>query len=221
MENSLLKKIADGDKIFFKPFYGQGGNGIIVLKVHGDNIYHKGKVVPNGQISRLLNQRKSYVIQKGIKQREDINLISSTSVDTLRCVTQLIGEEAKLCVCVMRIGRNGSEVDNSSQGGLSVQVDTEKGYLYKYATVELTGEVYDKHPDSGFVFENFMIEGWSHIKQQILDYARSIPEAKELSWDVAITKEGIEVIEINFGYGLTHLQCCCGGLRRVLNVFPH
>lgn len=220
-ESTLISLFSEGDKIFFKPVFGQGGKGIIVLKINNGVVTHKGKTIKSGDIKVLLSNKDLYVIQKGIIQRKDISQVCAASVNTLRCVTQWNGNEPKLCVCVMRIGRNGSDVDNSSQGGLSVQVDENTGRLYKYGTAELGGGLYEKHPDTGFVFEDFQIEGWEQIKKQIIAYAKTIPEIKELAWDIAITKDKVLAIEINLGYGLSHLQCCCGGMRRKLNIFPN
>jgi hypothetical protein len=219
-EEVLVSQFQNGDKIFLKPVFGQGGKGIVVLKINNGVITYKGNVVQSGNIHTLLSGRTLYVIQKGIVQREDINQICADSVNTLRCVTQWIDNEPRLSVCVMRIGRNGSDVDNSSQGGLSVQIDENTGRLYKYGTAELGGGLYEKHADTGFKFEDFQIEGWEQIKKQIIGYAKAIPEIKELAWDIAITRDGILAIEINLGYGLSHLQCCCGGMRRKLNIFP-
>ena len=219
-EEILTSRFSNKDKIFLKPVFGQGGKGIVVLKINNNVITHKGNIVQSGNIHTLLNDRTLYVIQKGIVQREDISKICADSVNTLRCVTQWIGNEPKLSVCVMRIGRNGSDVDNSSQGGLSVQIDENTGKLYKYGTAELGGGLYEKHPDTGFTFCGFQIEGWSQIKRRIIGYAKAIPEIKELAWDIAITKDNVLAIEINLGYGLSHLQCCCGGMRRKLNIFP-
>lgn len=216
----LIASFNDEDKIFFKPIFGQGGKGIVVLKIKDNKIFHKDNIIEADRITTLLNSNDFYVIQKGIIQRDDINQVCSASVNTLRCVTQWRDGSPHLSVCVMRIGRNGSDVDNSSQGGMSVQVNEETGQLYKYGTIELGGGEYTKHPDTGFIFENLQIEGWDEIKTQILKYAKAIPEIKELAWDIAITKKGVLAIEINLGYGLSHLQCSCGGMRRKLNIFP-
>lgn len=220
-ENVLVSLFNNGDKIFLKPVFGQGGKGIIVLKINNGVVTYKGKAIKPGDIKTLLSDKDLYVIQKGIIQREDISQVCAASVNTLRCVTQWVENEPRLCVCVMRIGRNGSDVDNSSQGGLSVQVDENTGKLYKYGTAELGGGIFEKHPDTGFIFESLRIEGWEHIKKRIIEFAKAIPEIKELAWDIAITKDKVLAIEINLGYGLSHLQCCCGGMRRRLNIFPN
>ena len=34
------------------------------------------------------------------------------------------------------------------------------------------------------------------------------------------TPNKIEMIELNLGYGIAHLQCTCGGMRRILDIYP-
>ncbi len=118
------------------------------------------------------------------------------------------------------MGRNGSFVDNSAQGGISVNIDIEKGALDKYAFVEHSSERFENHPDTNFKFDGFILYDWVKIKQNILDYANKAIEFSDIAWDVAIQEDEISVIEINSNYGIDHLQCCIGGMRRKLNIYP-
>ena len=214
----LLTYVVDGEKLFVKPVDGAGGTGIVVLQKKDNEFFIKDlKVV---DLNRVLDTDREYILQLGIKQREDISKINNSSVNTLRVVTQWRGGRPQISACVMRIGRNGSDVDNSHQGGLSVQIDIETGRMYEYATAEHGGGLYKEHPDSGFVFDDFVIDKWEQIRAEILDAASKFVEIPEIAWDVAISEDGVDFIELNLGYGLTHLQCCCGGMRRKLNIYP-
>jgi len=195
--------------LFFKPEFGQGGTGI--------NVFSEGTY---SSFLASLNRNNTYIVQCGIKQRDDINQINSSSVNTLRVVTQYADHKARVCVCVMRMGRKGKNVDNSHQGGLSVRIDVKDGAFYPSATVEHGGGYFSSHPDSGFVFKGSKINGWNTIKSEIERCASLFPELKEIAWDVAVTPLGIEMIELNLGYGIAHLQCTCGGMRRILNIYP-
>mgnify|MGYP000038978847 CR=1 FL=1 len=216
----LFSLLANEEKLFIKPAFGAGGTGIIVLKKRNEQFFYQTSAIRPSDLHNILNNRKTYVVQKGILQRDDFKEINPTSVNTLRAVTQWTDNGPQLKVCVMRIGRSGRDVDNSHQGGLSVQVNVNDGSLFPTATAEHGGGILEKHPDTGFIFKDFTIENWADIKQSIINYAQRFPELKEIGWDVAVTNRGIEIIELNLGYGLSHLQCCCGGLRRILNIFP-
>lgn len=195
--------------LFFKPEFGQGGTGI--------SVFSKGSY---SSFLASLHKNVTYIVQCGINQRDDINQINSSSVNTLRVVTQYADCKTKVCVCVMRMGRRGKKVDNSHQGGLSVQIDVNDGTFYPTATAEHGGSCFSSHPDSGFVFKDSKINGWNTIKSEIKRCASLFPELKEIAWDVAVTSSGIEMIELNLGYGIAHLQCTCGGMRRILDVYP-
>lgn len=207
----ILKDLLTGnDKYFFKPTNGAGGTGIKVFK-------------PSDILNIFLNsleQNTEYVIQRGIKQRDDFSAINDSSVNTLRIITQYTANGPEMKACVLRIGRNGKDVDNSHQGGMSCQIDITDGSLTEMATAEHGGGNYYSHPDTGFVFKKEKISGWFAIKNAVLLYASCFPELKELGWDIAVTNEGIQAIEMNLGYGIDHLQVSCGGMRRKLGVYP-
>lgn len=210
---TFASTLRNDKKYFFKPVDGSGGTGIEVLK--GDSF---------GQCDKFVNQlnvRNTYVVQEGIEQRKDFMQINASSVNTLRIITQYNGDSPKICACVMRIGRNGKDVDNSHQGGMSCTINLNDGTLSETATAEHGGGTFYEHPDSGFVFKGKRIVGWDEIKNAVLSYARNFPELKDLGWDIAITPDGVQVIEMNLGFGIAHLQVSCGGMRRKLNVYPN
>lgn len=208
----FISCLSKGKKYFFKPVDGAGGTGIEVLK--------NNQLEACVTFMAMLNKKSVYVIQEGITQRNDFQKINPSSVNTLRVITQHNGENPRISVCVMRIGRDGKDVDNSHQGGMSCQINLTDGTLNGTATAEHGGGTYFEHPDSGFIFKGKRIEGWEGIKSSVLSYACNFPELKEIGWDIAVTEKGITVLELNVNYGIDHLQCCCGGMRRKLNVYP-
>ena len=216
----ILENIGNEEKLFFKPIFGCGGIGIIVLSKKNNQLSISGKAISINDIDKHIDKSTTYIVQKGIKQRKDISEINPSSVNTLRVVTQWRKGNPQLSVCVLRIGRNGKDVDNSHQGGISVQINTENGFFFPYAIAEHGGGQFPMHPDTQYVFNGNKINNWKHVKETIISFAEKTPELKEIAWDIAITETDITAIEINNDYGIDHLQCCCGGLRRVLNVFP-
>lgn len=215
-ENELSEKLDDG-LYYIKPIDGMGGEGIFTISLdNGLILYNKES------INKLpIKHNRNYIIQKAINQRSDFSDINSSSVNTLRVITQNFNSNPKICACVMRIGRKGSCVDNSAQGGLSIKIDVTTGMMSDFAVGEHVEGVFYKHPDTGFVFKNFAIKDWDTIKSTLLDYVKKIPEIKEIAWDVAVVNNGIEIIEININYGIDHLQTSCGGMRRALSIYPN
>lgn len=219
--NDLLRLFdaSDSDLFFIKPDAGKGGAGIFTIrKTLGRLIMGKELLDETAFSARIKN--RDFIIQEGIIQRADIKEINPTSVNTLRVITQLRGNNYRISAVVMRIGRNRSVVDNSAQGGASVNVDIENGTLAKYAVTEHTNEKFTRHPDTGFRFEGFTLRDWAQIRESILVYASRAPEFPDVAWDIAVLEDGIFVIELNVNYGIDHLQCAIGGMRRKLNIKP-
>ena len=92
-----------------------------------DVLLNKKPVYSTRDIVRVLDRQSIYVVQQGLVQRDDMNAINASSVNTLRVITQVRDGKNIIPVCVMRMGRNNSYVDNSAQGGLSVEIDTATG----------------------------------------------------------------------------------------------
>jgi hypothetical protein len=212
---------ASGKKLFFfKPDRGSGGKGIFIVRKTGNDFLINDHEPLN---EKLLQQRTGeidFVVQEGIIQGDDMNDIYPHSVNTLRVVTQNKDNSVRLAAVVLRIGRNGSFVDNSSQGGISVEIDPVTGLFKKYAFTEHSNEKFDSHPDTHFRFEGNGIKNWSRIKKDMLSYAEKVPELPEIAWDFAVLHDKTAVVEINLDYGIDHLQLCIGGMRRELNVLP-
>ncbi len=212
-----------GDRIFLKPDDGKGGAGIIsAIRTSSGWEIEEGTPVTTETLLGRLHRRATYVVQKGLKQHQDLDRINSSSINTLRVVMQRQQDsgKARIAAVALRMGRDKKHVDNSAQGGVSVFIDPLTGTFAPKAYTEHTHEEFDRHPDSGYVFSGSSIPGWHMISRQIIEYSEKFPELKDWAWDVALLPEGICMIELNPWYGIEHLQCTGGGMRRVLNVYP-
>lgn len=120
--------------------------------------------------------------------------------------------------CILRMGRNGKEVDNSAQGGISINIDVQTGNFAKCATAEHGGGNITCHPDSGFNFEGASVDNWVNVKTQIESIANKLIDFKDIALDIALTPQGAILVEFNFRYGVEHQQCVVGGVRRLFNI---
>lgn len=217
LKNRLL--ISRSSLFFVKPDKGRGGNGIFTVKKNKWKLYVNGEEFKEEQFYDNMRQQ-DYIIQEALVQRSDMSALNPTSVNTLRVITQFSENAYRISAVVIRLGRNGAFVDNSAQGGISVGIDIQTGRFCKYAFTEHSTEKFDRHPDTGFVFEGYVIPGWDAIREEILKYAGVTTEFHEVAWDIAVLSDRISVIELNLNYGIDHLQCCMGGMRRRLNINP-
>lgn len=219
--NEMFSSLSVGEHIFIKPNYGAGGFGIMrglvvdqgVLEINGNTIAFE-------QLPAILDKDKYYVVQRELRQREDLSQINSSSINTLRAITLTVDGKVELKCAIMRIARSGSFVDNSAQGGMSIAIDVETGKFADSAVTEHGNHTFSSHPDSGFVFAGKHLGGWPQIKDAIIEVATKFPEFVIVGWDVALTDDGISVIEMNESFGITHVQCTVGGVRRVFGIYP-
>ena len=212
--SALTALAKESEKIFIKPTGGCGGKGIIVL---GGGYNH---LDINSLDDLRIDRDKTYVVQKGLNQNPEIAKIYGGCINTLRTIVQYRDGKVNIVGCILRMGRNGAEVDNSAQGGLSIKINFEDGSFCPPAVAEHGGGEFKVHPDSGYDFQLNRISGWESIKAEIIDTVSKLTEYRDVGWDIALTDTGVSVIEFNLGYGIVHAQLSCGGLRRILNAYP-
>lgn len=205
-------------KIFVKPVDGEGGNGIIIFHLSLDNKYinNNNEELSESFLSNI-GKENNYIIQSGLIQDESISKIYPSSVNTFRIATENKNGRVRAICSVLRIGRQGNEVDNASQDGIVLGIDCNNGKCMDYAGTE-EGEIFYKHPDSNFVFKNHKIDNWDDIVDFTIKCASKLPQFVYLGWDIALTKEGPIVIETNLGFAIDLYQITLGGLREEFKI---
>lgn len=215
---SLIKDLAKKtDKIFVKPTDGCGGEDIVVLKCSDNKLYFGELEVTD--LHRLkLNPSRTYIVQHAIKQASQLQAINGTSVNTLRVIVKYEEGKPQIIGVILRIGRLGSDVDNSHMGGISIAVDAETGMFADYAGREHGGGKFYEHPDNGYKFKGNGIDNWPEVRKQILQTVGTVNQANLLGWDIVLTDNGVYAIEFNLGFGIEHAQIMLGGMRRRLGI---
>ncbi|WP_350587246.1 sugar-transfer associated ATP-grasp domain-containing protein [Pseudoalteromonas sp. 3-MNA-CIBAN-0064] len=203
---------SDSNKLFIKPVNGRGGNGILVAKKRDDIFYIKDDEF---NYNYLINLQGDYVIEEAILQHDAITAVYPHSVNTLRVITKRNKAGAiEIVAITLRMGSKGREIDNTSAGGLVIGINLLTGLTVReYATQEYGLERFYEHPDSGFKFKQLKIPNWLAVKSQVIELANKNIIMNLTGWDIAITQNGILVIEINTLFGIDGLQSSLGGLR--------
>jgi hypothetical protein len=209
-----------GSELFFmKPDNGKGGKGICRIEKIGNELFINNEFLTR-DIFREITGQKNYIIQEGVIQRSDINKIYPGSVNTLRVMTLNLDGNVSISAATLKMGRNGSFVDNASAGGISLKINTETGETNCYA-IDLRRNIkFESHPNTGFPFNGFVIGEWPSLRNDILELARKTPEMPVLGWDIAIVEDGIVAIEFNIEYAID-IQGIVGGMRRKLLIDPY
>lgn len=136
-----------------------------------------------------------YVVQEAICQHETMAKFNRTSVNTLRINTLYLNGKISLCGTVLRIGKDGSFVDNMSSGGMGIGVDG-TGHLNEYGYDYGCNQLYEMN---GVRFAGEKIDFVPDIVDHILKaHEKDFSFCKFIGWDVCINQDGKPiVIEIN------------------------
>lgn len=182
---------------------------------HGDGVFICRKIVndvnneyliekSNGETISLryfLETHDNILFESIIRQTGQFDKFNSSSVNTIRVMTALYPDDTvKIFAAFVKIGRDGSDVDNAGNGGnVDCGVELQSGVMYN--VIEFNSWINRKyiacHPDSNARIDGVTIEKWSYIEKALKEFAKRIPYLKTIGWDVALTDEGPVIIEIN------------------------
>lgn len=131
------------------------------------------------------------VLEEVIEQGAAMAAIHPQSVNTLRIPTVVIKgtdgkPEVRLFNPTLRVGRNGSVVDNFSAGGITALIDPESGKLYTDG-VDKKGNSFECHPDTGVRFKGYQIPEWNEAVEIVTEAALSVEGNHYCGWDLAYT----------------------------------
>jgi hypothetical protein len=130
---------------------------------------------------------------------DDLKAIYPKSVNSIRVmVINEEGHDPKIMQAYMRIGSSKTGfTDNVGYGGICVMVDKETGELYNPETVrDHKFSPCPLHPDTNHPIAGY-IPYWDVIKTKIVEICRYMCELEYLGFDIAVTQDGFQVIEIN------------------------
>lgn len=119
------------------------------------------------------------------------------SVNTIRAHTIMDRNgEVHLLKMLLRVGVGDAVVDNYCSGGCVYEVDIESGHIISPSLAK-SAEVVFVHPGTDIFMLGYQIPNWEKVKAGVIQAQKMIPENRFTGWDVAITEDGIELIEGN------------------------
>ena len=154
-----------------------------------------------------LNNKENYVVQEFVKCSHDIAQLYNGCVNTFRIMTYRWKDGFYVMPGVLRIGSGGGEFDNAHAGGMFIAIN-EEGVLQGNAQTEFMN-IYEKHPDSGILFNGYKINGYPKVVDAVLKMHAVIPEIGSIAWDITIDDtDSPLLIEANIrNSGFWIIQC--------------
>ena len=184
----------------------------VVIKVATESEGGHGVFFTAGnQVNSVFGQISSdFIIQEVLQQNEQLAKINPTSINTIRIMSLIINEQVVIVSSVLRMGINGSRVDNASSGGIVCGI-LENGRLKDFA-YDTLGRLYKEHPYSGR-FEKNVVPSFDKCKALVKSLAPRLSNTSKLvSWDLSVDVGGNPIlIEANFSFGEIDFHQMCNG----------
>lgn len=189
--------LCEGGGIFIKPLDAYEGKGIQRIE----------SPTSDNDISALYETLKQgkFIIEQELVQHPQM-IFGNKSVNTLR-INTLLDKDGKVHFFkpVLRAGIGDAYVDNYNAGGVEYAVDLETGIItlpgYCKGKLKL---IY--HPGTNIKMVGYQIPIWKNVLESVAQAALHIPQCRYIGWDVAITLNGIELIEGNHNPGYVCME---------------
>lgn len=216
--------------VVLKPIKGCEGIGVAFLRKSGADFQLDGRPLPEGEAAAYIAGLDDFMVTEYVAQHEYADRIYPGTTNTVRLLTLWDYETNVpfLAQAVHRIGTSRSfPVDNfrMGAGGLSAWIDIGTGELGPAAGKAETGAVewHDAHPETEAPIRGVRLPRWKETTDDVLRLAARLPFIPFIGWDVALTQEGYQVLELNPGSGFFLFQIHQPPLKdpRIRRFFAH
>ncbi len=202
--------------VFCKLVDGECGEGIFTLTINKGDLLKDGKDITVSQLKEIIDGA-IILCQERVSQHSEMNRLYDKSANTIRLITvrSLRDGEVRVLPSILRIGANGSFVDNTSQGGIAVGFNLSTGRLNEFGFYKPKyGLKVNKHPNSEVVFKDFTIPYINEAIDMAKKFHSFLPDIHSVGWDIAISEDGPTFIEGNDNWEINGPQVGNKGLRR-------
>lgn len=205
--NALSEIPADCDRVILKPAVDSSSGRGVMLFERKDSRWQSVNSDDVLSLEFLLAYRDDFVLQEALQQHPYMAQFCRTSFNTIRIATyrSVADEQAHVIGTIMRIGHDGSFVDNAHAGGAVIGVNPETGEVGKYL-FDQYGAKSTTCNGIDFSTGSFQIPYWD----KIVAFAKKVTlrnrRCRLLALDIGLDSNGAPVfIESNvggFGYWL-------------------
>lgn len=198
---SCMARIAWGG-VILKPSKGSSsGRGIMLFRYNESKNEYVSTTnqVLNGTFLKLY--RDNWVLQEVVEQHPYLAQFCHSSLNTMRIFTyrSVANEEIIITSAALRIGHEGSIVDNMHAGGGMVGIDVKSGELGKYV-FDQYGNKTTRLNTINFLESTFIIPEWEKILDFSKDVASINTDCRLIALDIALDKNNNpRFIEWNVG----------------------
>ena len=195
-----LASIVDASvkKLVLKPAVDSNSGRGVLLFTRDNNMFRSS----NGdELSGLFlkSYGKDFVLQEALTQHPYLQQFSTTSINTMRIVTyrSVVDDSISIIAACLRIGNNGSFVDNLFSGGCFAPIDIRNGELdnvlynrFWQTTTKMNG--------IDFAKKCYILPFWNIVADFATKIAMQVPYARLLAQDILVdVNNSPRLIEFN------------------------
>ena len=195
------------EDLFIKPVdsellpYGRGAES---LKYNNGNWKGKrGRYTKSDFIEHIeeLSKTTDYIIMPVIKNSQNVTHLTSGALSSIRIVTLLYNTgEIKPITALLRMPVNDMDVDNAGSGGMFAGIDLAGTIGTGFFNDIKLGE-HVTHPDTGIKFQGTKYPFFFEVLELCSKAHMTLPYIKSIGWDIALTENGLTIIEGNNNWG--------------------
>lgn len=202
-EERYAKFIADKERFMAKPIEGDRGYGVMVVE--------KEQAPEFSQFMKIF--KLPALLEEFIRQGKELAAFHPSSINTVRLLTAINKKNEPVVVySLFRCGQGKSVVDNVGSGGMIMLIDPNTGRICTDALYQ--HKYYDKHPDTGLVFQGTQFPEWKSLIDTALRAHRTHKDQVLIGWDFSWTESGWEMVEANPSPSFASWQTLSGtGIR--------
>lgn len=200
-QEELLEFLEGTQVIFAKPSHGSGGSGI-------ERLLAADFASPE-DLLEYVRRKKLDVLEEALVQHPEAARLHPSSVNTLRVVTNRVGNEVSVAYASLRVGMGNSFCDNACLGGVYCRVDPESGRVSSMAADDHF-HLYTSHPETGIPFVGYQLPLIPEALAMAKEAALQFDKIRHIGWDMALTVKGPAIIEGNsFPGDMYQLKAIC------------
>lgn len=184
-----IKYISNHPIFVKKQVYESCGNSIEKINI----AQHDKKIL----FEKMISDGKT-ILEEIIVQGDETAVLNKSSVNTVRVITFRLADGRVIpAFTFMKIGREGSFVDNGGAGGILVGIDENTG-IFNTVGIDENNNVYEKHPDTGVQFLGFELPKWNELIEISKEVSKDTKGVNFIGWDFAYSKnDGWVIVEGN------------------------
>ena len=152
------------------------------------------------ELKKVLNDKseKNLIIQDIVKQHHELAKMHPQSLNTVRICSLMLEDGVHILCSYLRMGANGSRIDNvSASAGITAE-PKENGELMNRAFFDVySGKTTDRHPQ-GMLLSEIRVPSYDKMIETVKRLAQYTGNFKLVGWDLSVDENGnVVLIEAN------------------------